>query len=144
MPEDPETMQAFVTTLQRLDNSRRAFQQESRSYSRSASPKQPTTTPSYRAALPPPAPTMTTSQVSTATSTQPGPVVFSSKRRRLTPDERQRRMAEGKCNYCGGLVHMAANCPSAPRPLRAAQGFVAPITAIFPDPVVETPAPAES
>ena len=39
---------------------------------------------------------------------------------------------------------MAANCPVAPRPLKAAQGFVDPTTPIFPDPVVETPTPAES
>ena len=54
IPEDPETMQASVTTIQRLDNRRRAFQQESRSYSRPAATNQPTTTPQYRTAISPP------------------------------------------------------------------------------------------
>ena len=117
MPEDPETMQAFVTAMQRLDNHRRAFQQESRSYSRSAALNQPTTTPTYHAASLPPAPTTTTPRGSTATSTEPGPMDLSLNRRPLTPEERQRRMAEGRCRYCGGLGHMAANCPIAPCPL---------------------------
>ena len=59
MPEDPETMQAFVTAMQRLDNRRRAFQQESRSYSRPAAPNPPTTTPQYRTATSPPEPMIT-------------------------------------------------------------------------------------
>ena len=61
MPEDAETMQAFVTAMQHLDNRRRAFQQESRSYSRPAAPNPPTTTPQYRAAISPPEPITTTS-----------------------------------------------------------------------------------
>ena len=44
IPEDPETMQAFVTAMQRLDNRRSAFQQESRSYSHSAARSLSTTT----------------------------------------------------------------------------------------------------
>ena len=69
---------------------------------------------------------------------------LSSNRRRLTPEERQRRIAEGRCRYCKGLGYIAAICPVAPRPLRAVQGLVAPTTPAFPGPVVETPAPAES
>ena len=126
IPEDPETIQAFVTAMQRLDNRCRDFQQESRSYSRPAAPNPPTTTTQYRAAISPPATITTTPRGSTATGTQPGPMDLLSNRCRLTPEEKQRRIAEGRCRYCGGLGHMAANCPVAPRPLRAAQGFVAP------------------
>jgi hypothetical protein len=49
---------------------------------------------------------------------------LSAHRRRITPEERARRMAEGRCLYCGGLEHMARECPTKPqppttRPLRA-------------------------
>ena len=69
MPEDPKTMQVFVTAIQRLDNCRREFQQECRSYSCPAVPNQPTPTPQYRAAISPPAPISTTPRGSTATGT---------------------------------------------------------------------------
>ena len=133
MPEDPEIMQAFVTAMQLLDNRRRAFQQECRSYSRPVAPNQPTTTPQYLAATSPPAPMTTNPRGSTATGTKPGPMDLSSNRGRLTPEKRQRRMAEERCRYCRGLGHMAANCPVVPRPLTAAQGFVDPTTPAFPD-----------
>jgi len=46
---------------------------------------------------------------------------LSAGRRRLSPEERALRMREGRCMYCGGLGHMAAACPVAKRPLRAAE-----------------------
>jgi len=36
-------------------------------------------------------------------------------RRRITPAERQRRIAQGLCMYCGGTGHFAAQYPAAGR-----------------------------
>jgi hypothetical protein len=54
---------------------------------------------------------------------------LSANRRRITPEERARRMAEGRCLYCGGLGHMARDCPTkpqVPRPLRANETTTSP------------------
>ena len=69
---------------------------------------------------------------------------LSANRRRLTPEERQLLMVEGRCRYCGGLRHMALTCPVAPRPFRAAKGFTTPVIPVTPNPVSETPADIET
>jgi hypothetical protein len=35
-------------------------------------------------------------------------------RRKLSPEERQKRIAEGRCLYCGGFGHLALSCPAKP------------------------------
>jgi hypothetical protein len=49
---------------------------------------------------------------------------LSAARRRLSPEERQKRIDENRCLYCGGFNHMARDCPNKPkasvRPLRGA------------------------
>ena len=143
MQEDPQTITKFVTAMQRLDNRRWAFQQESRPSTRFNTTNSTMTTNFQRTVATAPAPTANP-RTSTATGTQPGPMDHSANRRRLTPEERQRRMVEGRCRYCGGLVHMAVTCPVASRPLRAAQGFTTPVIPFTPIPVSETPADVES
>ena len=143
MQEDPQTVTKFVTAMKRLENRRRAFQQKSRLSTCFNSTNFTTTTNFQRTVATAPAPAANP-QTSTSTSTQPEPMDLSANRRRLTPDERQRLMVEGRCRYCGGLGHMAVICPVAPRPLRAAKSFTTPVIPFTPNPVSETPADVES
>lgn len=112
---EPEDFTEFAALCQRLDNKRRAL-----SVSRKTlPPPKPITTTRSTGSIGPnsstPAPT-----TSTATGTHSGPMDLSAGRRRLSPEERGRRLAEGRCLYCGGLGHMAKDCTVAKRPLRAA------------------------
>jgi len=59
---------------------------------------------------------------------------LSATRRRISVEEKARRMAEGRCYYCGGLGHMVRNCPLG---LHAAMGFLAPASASTPAPPPE-------
>ena len=48
-------------------------------------------------------------------------------RKKLTPEERAHRLAEGHCLYCGGVGHVAHDCPNAHcHPLCAAKGALVP------------------
>ena len=120
MPEDQPTRVQFVTAIQQLDNRRRAFQLEFRSSFKLSASHQNSSTTYQRATTPATTTEQNVPRGNTATGTQAGPMDLPSNRRRLTPEERQRRMVEGRYRYCGGLGYMAATCPVAPRPLRAA------------------------
>ena len=51
----------------------------------------------------------------------PAPMDLSANRRKISPEERASRLREGRCLYCGGLGHMARDCPNKSRnPFRAA------------------------
>jgi len=65
---------------------------------------------------------------------------LSATRRRISPEEKARRMAEGRCYRCGGLGHMVKDCPLG---LRAAMGFLAPAPASAPVLPPEDAAPEE-
>jgi hypothetical protein len=128
--ENSQTVTDFVKICQQLDNRRRTVNQESGSrfgsFTRTGGPASNTsrTTPATGTSSSP-APNNTTTAVGTA----PGPMDLSANRRRITPEERARRMAEGRCLYCGGLGHMARDCPTkpqVPRPLRANETTTSP------------------
>jgi len=56
----------------------------------------------------------------------PAPMDISANRRRLTPEERARRIAQGLCLYCAGAGHIAHQCPNrGVGALRAAEAYFA-------------------
>ena len=111
---DNMSLDEFITIATSVDNRLRRF--KARHQSRSALTPRP--------APPRPAGPPTTSSApsvpSTSTGTHPGPMDVSANARRLSPQEKARRMKEGLCWYCGDANHIARNCPRrAMNPLRA-------------------------
>jgi hypothetical protein len=118
LPEEPQTIEALVAVCQKLDNRRRALE-NSKKYSSFA--RTSTSTRTFATSTPPPSrpyipPTTTTSSTpSTATGTHPGPMDLSTatttNKKRISNEERAKRLAEGRCFYCGGLGHISRECP---------------------------------
>lgn len=120
LEDEPETITALVKICQKLDNRRRALQFEIRKPSSSNTTAPRTTTSTFNTFSKAPTPTVNSSNsanstkpASTATGTHPGPMDLSSNRKKLSPEERVRRILEGLCLYCGGVGHMAKDCPLA-------------------------------
>jgi hypothetical protein len=73
----------------------------------------------------------------------PAPMDLSAARRRLSPEERQKRIDENRCLYCGGFNHLARDCPNKPKnPTRPIRGAVAELVA--PEELSETAESAQS
>jgi hypothetical protein len=121
----PDSLNEFVRLCQKLDNRLRAFEAEHRSRSFSRPPPRHAPIPGRTPApVLPPAAIRAPPLNAAPNPFSPAPMDISSSRRKLTPEERSRRIAEGLCLYCGGAGHIAALCPNAqPRrgtPLRVA------------------------
>ena len=121
-------LRTFVDQCQHLDSQIRAIDnlRKLRTGSRTTSHATPRAAPPAFA----PAPAQRPAPPSTPYY-GPAPMDLSANRRKITPQERAARLAEGRCLYCGGHGHMAAACPNKPATLRAA--------AVAPNPVPETP-----
>lgn len=106
----PAGFHAFVTLLQRLDNSIRARQQEQRSTRSSTTTRSNVTQPAARPTAAP------TAHATNTNSGNYGPAAMdlSANRRKLTDAEKAQRHAEGRCLYCGGIGHFARLCPLKP------------------------------
>jgi len=101
----PEKLPAFVTVCQKRDNQigqRRAekVEQNKGSGLGFASPRLPT------AARAPEA----THAGTVARYTGPAPMDLSAGKRWISAEERAKRFADGRCIYCGGFNHRAAEC----------------------------------
>jgi Retrotransposon gag protein len=125
----PESLTGFVRLCQKLDNRLRAFEAEQRP--RPSSRPTPRHTPVLartQAPFPVSIPSHAAQSATSSIYRGPAPTDLSSNRRKLSPEERARRIAEGLCLYCGGAGHMASVCPnSRPRtgaPLRALEGHI--------------------
>lgn len=106
------TFNQFVALCQQLDSEIRALQlhegRHGTSHQNRSNQNQPRTQ----------APTSTTTNQS---ATAPVPMDLSASKKKLSEQERAARLREGRCLYCGGLGHMAAQCPNKSRnPFRAA------------------------
>lgn len=124
---NPTNLNDFVNLCQRLDSQIRAVEHlrklrssTSSSTSRNAS-HHPVTTPQQpRTPQGTFAPTSAPQPQPDTTQPVPTPMDLSANRRKITPQERAARLAEGRCLYCGGHGHLAATCPNKPAHLRAA------------------------
>ena len=99
-----------------MDMRRRALQSElTRTPAATGTSPRTTTTPNAAGKT---APATSTESSGTAA----GPMDLSASRPRLTAEERARRMAEGCCYQCGGVGHMARQCPlgQGQKPMQAA------------------------
>jgi len=111
--EEPADYSSYINLLTKIDSRMRAAKQK----------LTPRPTPSKGPAQhsgPRPSPTSGSSDAKPAphpTSSNSGnyglaPMDLSSNRKKLTPEERNRRITEGLCLYCGGAGHIANLCPN--------------------------------
>jgi len=101
----PEELPAFVTVCQNRDNQIRQRRAEKAAQNKGsgigfASPRPP---PAPKAPDAAPAGTV-------AGYTGPAPMDLSAGKRRISTEERAKRFADGRCLYCGGFNHRAAEC----------------------------------
>jgi hypothetical protein len=101
----PAELPVFVLVCQKWNNQIRQRRvekvaQNNGSWVGFASPRPP---PSPKASEPAPAGTI-------AGYTGPAPMDLSAGKRRISAEERAKRFADGRCLYCGGSNHRAAEC----------------------------------
>jgi len=101
----PATLTEFVDLCDDMNTTRRQIQKES--------PRPGPSNAAPQSTAPPP-------QVTTATGSSPGPMGLFTNRRRITAEEKARRMAEGRCYRCGEIEHMVRDCPLGQRTLQDA------------------------
>lgn len=134
--DEPATMAELVVQCQRLDNRIRARRSD-QSGNRSTNSRH---IAQARSEHPGTAPTVTSATPIHPTSSNsgyggPAPMDLSYGSRRLSREERMKRIAEGRCLYCGGHGHLAMNCPNKRSSIRAAGATTAPT------PTTQTPPP---
>jgi hypothetical protein len=115
----PDDLPAFLMLCQKQDNQIRQCKAEKAAQhkwtSSIGSPSAP------RAPAPPKAPEA--APVGTVAGyTGPAPMDLSAGRRRISDEERAKRLANGRCLYCGGFNHRAVDCAvrKKARPFKAA------------------------
>jgi hypothetical protein len=101
----PEELPAFVTVCQKRDNQIRPRRAEKAAQNQGsgigfASPRPPSAPKAPEAA---PAGTVTGYN-------GPAPMDLSAGKRRISAEERAKRFADGRCLYCSGFNHRAAEC----------------------------------
>jgi len=103
----PDELPAFVTLCQKRDNQtrqRKAEKAAQHKWTTSAgSPSAP------RAPVPPRAPEVAPAGT-VAGYTGPAPMDLSAGRRGISDEDRAKRLADGRCLYCGGFNHRAVDC----------------------------------
>ena len=101
----PEELPAFVTVCQKRDNQIRQRRAEKAAQIKGGGV-------GFASPRPPPAPKApeTAPAGTVAGYTGPAPMDLSAGRRRISAEERAKRFADGRCLYCGGFNHRAAEC----------------------------------
>ena len=126
--DEPTDYSAYITLLTKVDSRMRAAKQKITPRPNPAKGPNP-------ASGPRPAPqsgssgATTTAHPTTSNSGNYGlaPMDLSSNRKKLTPEERNRRITEGLCLYCGGAGHIANLCPNKQNGrLQASEAVLAP------------------
>jgi hypothetical protein len=111
------TFDQFVGLCQQLDSEIRALQLHEGKHN--------TTPHQHRGNQSQNQPRATTTTPTNQSATAPGPMDLSASKKKLSDQERAARLREGRCLYCGGVGHMAAQCPNKNRnPFRAAAATV--------------------
>jgi len=101
----PEELPAFVTVCQKRGNQIRQRRAEKAAQNKgggtgSGSPRPPSSLRVLEVVL----------AGTVVGYTGPAPVDLSAGRRRISAEERAKRFADGRCLYCGGFNHRAAEC----------------------------------
>jgi len=101
----PEELPAFVTVCQKRDNQIRQRRAEKAAQNKGSGIGFASSRPPSAPKAPETAPAGTV-----AGYTGPAPMDLSAGKRRISAEERAKRFADGRCLYCGGFNHRAAEC----------------------------------
>ena len=112
----PDELAAFVTVCQKRDNQIRQRRAENAAQNKGRGIR-------FASSRPPPTPKApeTAPAGTVAGYTGPAPMDLSAGKRRISAEERAKRFADGRCLYCGGFNHRAAECAAR----KKAQTFMA-------------------
>jgi hypothetical protein len=108
----PEDWSRYVALMKRWDMQYRARKAETHC---SSGQTKPTMMPTTRNTSPNPAQNAPHPTSSGSGHFSPAPMDLSAARRRLSPEECQKRIDEDCYLYCGGFNHMAWDCPNKPK-----------------------------
>jgi len=102
------TFNQFVALCQQLDSEIRALQLHEGRHNASHQ---------HRAGQTQPRTQTTTATPTNQSATAPDPMDLSAAKKKLSEQEHTARLRQGRCLYCGGMGHMATQCPNKSRNL---------------------------
>ena len=139
--DEPELFVDFITLLQKLDQKRCCLTASAQGRNTASTTQMASATHTHipyahtsagvhthsHSHTHPATAAKTPATATTASGVHAGPMDLSAGRKKLTPEERACRLAEGRCLYCRGVGYVARNCLNAHRhPLCTAEGALVP------------------
>jgi len=127
--DEPEDYNSYISLLTKVDSRMRAAKQKTALKAPAPKPHNSGSRPAAQTGSSSTSAGRISSHPTSSNSGNygPAPMDLSANRKKLTPEERNRRITEGLCLYCGGAGHIAGVCPNKGlQRLQASEGLLTP------------------